>query len=166
MRSYVTDTVKNSYAIKPSNLSTLPTDPARQLYVFRHDRDALRVDGAQVRVLEQSHQVRLAGLLQSSDGGRLESEIGLEVLRDFPHQTLEGQLADQQLGGFLVSADLAQGHRSGAVAMGLLDAAGGRRRLPRRLGRELLPGGFPSRRFTSRLLGTRHILPTQICCDN
>jgi hypothetical protein len=55
------------------------------------------VDGAQVGVLEQTYQVSLGRLLQSHDGGALEAQIRLEVLGDLTHQTLEGQLADQQL---------------------------------------------------------------------
>ena len=38
-------------------------DTTRELDVLRHDGHALRVDSAQVRVLEQAHQVRLARLL-------------------------------------------------------------------------------------------------------
>lgn len=41
-----------------------PTDPSRQPNVLRSDRHALRVNGAQVRVLEQTNQVRLRGLLK------------------------------------------------------------------------------------------------------
>jgi hypothetical protein len=38
------------------------------------------VDGAQVGVLEEGDEVRLDGLLQGTDGGGLEAEVGLEVL--------------------------------------------------------------------------------------
>jgi hypothetical protein len=47
-------------------LSTLATDAARELDVLWHDRDALRVDGAQVRVLKQANQVGLRSLLQQA----------------------------------------------------------------------------------------------------
>lgn len=40
-------------------------DAARQLDVFGHDGHTLGMDGAQVSVLEQTHQIRLAGLLQT-----------------------------------------------------------------------------------------------------
>ena len=46
------------------------------------DGDTLGVDGAQVGVLEEGDEIRLDGLLQSTDGGGLEAEIGLEVLGD------------------------------------------------------------------------------------
>jgi hypothetical protein len=84
------------------------------------------MDGTQVGVLEQGHQVRLGRLLQGQDGGALEAKVVLEVLCNLAHQALEGQLADQQVGGLLVAADLAEGDGAGPVAVGLLDAAGGR----------------------------------------
>lgn len=48
----------------------------------RLDGDTLGVDGAQVGVLEEGDEVGLDGLLKSTDGRRLESEIRLEVLSD------------------------------------------------------------------------------------
>ena len=97
----------------------LAADAAGELDVLGHDGDALGVDGGQVGVLEQADQVRLGRLLQGQDGGRLEAQVGLEVLRDLTHQALEGQLADQQLGRLLVLADLAQGDGARPVAVGL-----------------------------------------------
>lgn len=44
------------------------------------DGDTLGVDGTQVGVLKEGDEVRLDGLLQSTDGGGLEAEVGLEVL--------------------------------------------------------------------------------------
>ena len=105
------------------NLSALAADPARQLDVLGHDGHPLGVDGRQVGVLEEADQVGLGRLLEGQDGGRLEAQVGLEVLRDLADQALEGQLADQQLRRLLVLADLAQGDGTGAVAVGLLDAA-------------------------------------------
>lgn len=46
--------------------------------------------------------------LQSSNSCTLETQICLEVLGDFPDQTLERQLPDQQLSGLLVPTDLTQ----------------------------------------------------------
>lgn len=40
------------------------------------------MDGAEVGVLEEGDEVRLDGLLESTDGRRLEAEIRLEVLGD------------------------------------------------------------------------------------
>ena len=138
------------------NLSTLTTDTAGKLNVLGHDGDTLGVDGAQVGVLEQTNQVGLAGLLEGHDGRALEPQVGLEVLGDLTDQTLEGQLADEELGALLVPTDLTESHGSGPVAMGLLDSTGGRGALTGGLGGQLLPGGLASSRFTGGLLGTCH----------
>jgi hypothetical protein len=123
----------------------LSPDAARELDVLGHDGDALGVDGAQVSVLKEPHEVGLGGLLQRRDGGGLEAEIGLEVLRDLTDEALEGQLADEQLRALLVLTNLPERDGAGAEAVGLLHAAGGRRRLARRLGRQLLAGRLAAR---------------------
>lgn len=66
------------------------------------------MDGAQVGVFEERDQVGLNGLLQSADGRALEAEVGLEVLSDLTNQTLERQLADQELSRLLVATDLTE----------------------------------------------------------
>lgn len=63
-----------------SSLVALTTKAAGELDVLGLDGDTLGVDGAQVGVLEEGDEVGLDGLLKSTDGGGLESEIGLEVL--------------------------------------------------------------------------------------
>jgi hypothetical protein len=88
------------------SLTTLTTEAAGELDVLALDGDTLGVDGAEVGVLEEPDEVGLGGLLQRGDGGALEAEVGLEVLRDLPHQALEGELADEQLRALLVIADL------------------------------------------------------------
>ena len=98
------------------------------------------MDGSEVRVLEEANKVRLGGLLQSEDRGALEAQVRLELLRDLADEALEGELADQQLRGLLVAANLAESDRTGAVAVGLLDASSCRGGLARRLGGELLAG--------------------------
>ena len=57
------------------------------------------MDGGQVGVFEQGDEVSLGSLLESGDGGRLESEISLEVLCDFSDQSLERELSDEELSG-------------------------------------------------------------------
>ena len=138
------------------SLGTLSTDPAGELDVLGHDGDTLGVDGAQVGVLEESDEVGLAGLLQSHDGGRLEAEVSLEVLGDLSHQALEGELADEKLGGLLVSPDLTEGDCSWPVSVGLLDTSGGWGALASGLGGQLFPGGFATSGLASGLLGTSH----------
>ena len=138
------------------DLSTLSTDTASQLDVFGHDGDTLGVDGAEVSVLEETNQISLAGLLKSHDGRALESQISLEILSDLTDQTLEGKLADQKLGGLLVSPDLTESHGTRSVPVWLLHTPSGRSGLPSSFGSQLLPGSFTSSGFTCGLLGTSH----------
>ena len=49
----------------------------------------------------------------------------LEVLRDFTDKTLEGELADEELGRLLVPTDLTKSDGTGPEAMGLLDTTSG-----------------------------------------
>src|SRR5271155_2947867 len=141
-----------------SRLSALAAYATRQLDVLGHDRHALGVDRAQVGVFEEADEVGLARLLQGHDGRALEAQIGLEVLRDLANEALERQLADEQLRRLLVTTDLAQRHCSGPVAVGLLDAAGRRRALPRGLGRQLLARRLASGRLAGGLLRTCHFV--------
>ena len=145
---------------KVTFLGTFTTDTTGKLDVFGHDGDALGVDSAQVGVLEETDQVSLAGLLKSSDGGTLEAQIRLEILGDFTDETLERQLADQQLGALLVTTDLTESHCAGLVTMGLLHATGGWGVLAGGLGGQLLPRSLSSGRFTCCLLGTGHLCKT------
>ena len=66
------------------------------------------MDGAQVGILKEGDEVGLDGLLKSTDGGGLEAKIRLEVLSNLTNETLEGKLADQKLGGLLVTTDFTQ----------------------------------------------------------
>lgn len=137
-------------------LGAFTADSASQLNVFRHNGDTLGVDGAQVGVLEETDEVRLAGLLEGHHGGALEAEVGLEVLSDLTDQTLEGQLADEQFGTLLVATDLTESDGTGTVTMGLLHAAGRRRALASCLGGELFAWRLTTGGFTSGLLRTCH----------
>ena len=137
-------------------LCSLAADPACKLDVLGHDGDSLGVDGAQVRVFKQTDEVRLAGLLKSHHGGALEAQVGLEVLSDLTDQALEGQLADQQLGGFLVATDLTESDSSRSVPVRFLHSTGGRRALSRCLGGELFSWSLSSGGFASGLLCTCH----------
>ena len=125
-------------------LGTLTTDAAGKLDVLWHDGDTLGVDGTEVGVLEEANEVGLGSLLESEDGGGLETKVGLEVLGDLTDETLEWELADEELGGLLVPADLAKGDGSGAVPVGLLDPPGGRGGLAGGLGGELLARSLSS----------------------
>jgi hypothetical protein len=132
------------------------SDTASELNVLGHDSDTLRMNCAKIGIFKEAYKVRFRRLLKGENGGRLKAEVGLEVLGDFAHETLERQLANEEVGCLLILADLAQGNGTGPVAMGLLDAANGRSRLAGGLGCELLPGGFASGRLASGLLRASH----------
>ncbi|XP_055605175.1 uncharacterized protein LOC129753383 [Uranotaenia lowii] len=137
---------------KYTSSNTFSTNTTSQLDVLWHDRDTLGMDGTQIGVLEQSNQIGLASFLQSHDGRALETQIGLEILSDFTNQTLEGQLADQQLGGFLVTTDLTQSNGSWPITMRLLDSSGGWSTLTSSLSGQLFARSFSSGGLTSGLL--------------
>lgn len=81
------------------------------------------MDGAKVGVFEERDEVSLDRLLEGTDGGRLEAKIALEVLGNFTDQALEGQLADEEFGRFLVTTNLTKSDGTRLVAMGLLDTS-------------------------------------------
>ena len=115
----------SSNDFETGRLRALATDAAGKLDVLGHDGDTLGVDGSEVGVLEEADEVSLGGLLEGKDGRALEAEIGLEVLGNLTDKALEGQLADEELGGLLVAADLTESDGTGAVTMGLLYTTGG-----------------------------------------
>ena len=137
-------------------LSTLSTDSAGQLDVLWHDGDTLGVDGAQVGVFKQADQVSFAGFLQSHDSRALETQVGFEILGDFTHQTLEGQLADQQFSALLVTTDFTESHCARPVTMGLLHSSSGRGTLTSSLGGQLFARSLPSCGLAGGLLCTSH----------
>ena len=114
------------------------------------------MDGAQVGVLEKTNEVSLGSLLEGKNGGSLEAEVALEILGDLTNKALEGELADEQVGGLLVTTDLTESDGSGAVTVGLLDTSGGGGGFTSGLGGELLAGSLSSGGFTCGLLGTSH----------
>jgi len=139
---------KCSWALSP--------DAACELDVLGHDRHALGVDRAQVRVLEKRHEVRLRCLLQRHYGVRLEAQVRLDVLRHLAHQTLEGRLFDQKRSALLVLADLLERHRARpkAAAALLLDLGlGGKLHVVRHttLGGGGLAGGLGREGLAGRL---------------
>ena len=129
------------------DLRSLSTQTTSQLDVFGLDGDTLGMDGAQVGIFEQADQVGLDRLLQGTDGRALETQIRLEVLSDLTDQALEGEFADQELGGFLVAADFSQSDGTGLIAMGLLDTAGGGSGFAGSFGSELFTRGFATGGF-------------------
>ena len=144
------------FVFRRGNLGSLSSDSARKLDVLGHDGDTLGVDGAQVGVLEKTDEVCLGCLLESENGGSLESQVRLEVLGDLSYESLEGKLSDEKVRGFLVSTDLTKSDGSGSVSVRLLHTSGGGGRFTRSLGGELFTGSFSSGGFSCGLFGTCH----------
>ena len=77
----------------------------------------------------------------------------LEVLSDFTDKSLEGEFADEELGGLLVSTDFTKSDGTRTETMGLLDTTGGGSgSLTSLLGGKLLTRSLASGRFASGLL--------------
>jgi histone H3 len=148
-------------SLKVEKLRALATETAGQLDVLGLDGDTLGVDGAQVGVLEERDKVGLNGLLESTDGRGLEAEVGLEVLGDLTDQTLEGELADQELSGLLVATDLTESDSTGLVAVGLLDTSGRGGGLAGGLGSELLTGSLATSGLTCLKQSVKCFLSTR-----
>ena len=113
--------------------------------------------GTQVCVLKQANKISLGSLLEGKDGGSFVAFVIAEILRDLTDKTVEGRLADEQFGRFLVAADLTKGDGAWAVAVGLLHPTGGGGGLAGRLGGELFAAdAFASRGFPCGLLRPGH----------
>ena len=114
------------------------------------------MDSAKIGVFEKGDKVGLNRLLEGTDGRRLEAEIRLEVLGDFADQTLEGELADEELGRLLVATNLTESDGTGLIAMRLLDTTGRRGGLAGCLRGELLAGRFATSGLAGSLLSASH----------
>ena len=132
----------------------LSTDSAGELHVLGHDGDALGVDGAEVGVLEKTNHVGLGGFLEGKDGRGLETELTAVVGGDLTDKSLEGELADEELSGFLESSDLTEGDGAGSESVRSLDSASGS--LGGGLGSDVLSGVLGSGVLAGGGLGTGH----------
>ena len=83
-------------------LGPLATDPPGKLDILGHDGHPLGVDGTEVGVLKETHQVGLASLLKSHHSRALEPQVSLEVLSNLANKALEWQFADEQFSRLLV----------------------------------------------------------------
>ena len=115
------------------------------------------MDGTEVGVLKQTNKVSLTSLLKGHDGRGLESEVSLEILSNFPHQTLEWQFPNEEFSGLLVSSYFTESDSSWPVPVGLLDTSSGWSRLPGSFGGKLLPGSLSSSGLASCLLSSCHL---------
>ena len=106
--------------VETRRLSTLATDAAGQLDVLGHNGHTLGVDGSQVGVLKQAHQVGLSSLLEGQHSAALETQVSLEVLGNLTNQTLEGQLPDQELSALLILPAVVTGRVRGNCVSGFI----------------------------------------------
>jgi len=72
-------------------------DAFGELEIFGHDGDSLGMDGAEVGVLEQGHEIGLGRFLEGQNRLTLEPDFLFELGGDLPHQSLEGELSDEQI---------------------------------------------------------------------
>ncbi|KAF8415516.1 histone, partial [Boletus edulis BED1] len=88
------------------------------------DGNTFGMDSCKVGILEQRDKVSLSSLLQCHHSRRLEAQVKqtthLEVLCNFTNETLERQLANEQLGRLLVSTNFTKSDRSWTESMRLL----------------------------------------------
>ena len=78
-------------------LNAFSTNTTGKKHVLRHDSHTPGVDSAQVGVLEKTNEVSLGCLLEGKHGCALEAKVTLEILCNFPNETLEGCLSDEEI---------------------------------------------------------------------
>jgi len=143
-------------SLRERKLRSLASQSSGELDVLRLNGDALGMDGTKVGILEEGDEVGLDGFLKSADGGRLETEVRLEVLGDFTNKTLKWKLSDEELCRLLVATDLTESNSSWLISVGLLDTSSGGCGLASCLRGELLARGLATSGFAGSLLGTSH----------
>jgi hypothetical protein len=126
------------------HLRALSTNATSKLNILGHNGDTLGVNGAKIGVLEESNEVSLSSFLKGKNGRPLEAEISLEILSNLTNKSLERKLADEELSGLLVSADLSKCNSPWAVSVRLLHSTSGRSGLAGSLCGELLSWGLAS----------------------
>jgi len=139
-------------------LRPLATESASQSEILGLDGNTLGMDGSQVSVLEERHEVSLSSLLESHDGRGLETQVGLEILSDLTNETLERELADQKLSRLLITSDFTESDGSRAESVRLLDttSCSSGCGLPGGLGGKLLTRSLSSSGFAGGLFSTGH----------
>lgn len=112
------------HSFSPSNELSLsePTpstpNPPRQLDILLHNCNPLGVNGTQIRILKQMHQKRLGRLLQRLNRLTLPPQLSTRGHRahgDFSDESRKGKFEQQQIGGALVFADLAECRAAGLI---------------------------------------------------
>jgi hypothetical protein len=143
----------------PVHLELGAADTTSEGHVTGGDGDALGVKAEEVGVLEETNEVSLSSLLESEDGRGGETEVVLEGGGDLTDKALEGELANEEISGLLVSTDLTDGDGTGAVTVSLLDTTGGGGRLAGGLSGEGGTGSLTTEGLAISTLSTSH------CCN-
>jgi len=73
------------------------------------------MDGGQVGVFKETNEVSFTGFLECSNGGGLESQVGLEILGNLTNESLERELSDKELSRLLVTTNFTEGNRSRSI---------------------------------------------------
>jgi hypothetical protein len=121
------------------------------------------VDRTQVGILEKANEVCLGHLLETKEGGGLETKIDSHLTGDLADEALEGEFPEKKVGGLLVLADLANRDGTRAEPAGFLDPAHGKGLFAGSLDGELLTGGLSSRGFACGLFGTSLCVCVRVC---
>ena len=74
------------------------TDAASELHILWHNGNTFGVDGAEVSVFKETNDVGFSGFLECKDCGALETKVVLEFGGNLTDESLEGELADEELG--------------------------------------------------------------------
>jgi hypothetical protein len=150
---------KKATANQVSPLRPLASETTGQSKILGLDRNTFSVNGSQVGILEQGHEVGLSSLLERHHSRGLEAQVSLEVLCDLTDETLEGKFTDEELRRFLIPTNLAQRDGTRTEPVWLLNATScsGGGSLASSFGCELLTGGFASSGLASGLLGASHV---------
>ena len=102
-------------------VEALPADSPGEVQVLLHDGDAVRVDGAEVGVFEQTGEVALSGILEGQKGRGLEAELGVNAVTDCADKSLERSLGEHELHRFLIALYLPNSDCAGSKPALLLD---------------------------------------------
>jgi hypothetical protein len=120
------------------------------------------MDSTQIGIFKKAKQIGLTCLLQSTNSCTLEVQICFEVLSNFSHQTLKGELADQKFSLFLIPSDFMECHSTRPVTMRFLHPSSRGRTLASSYCSQLFPGCFNTGGFAGSLLCTSHGMDTSL----
>lgn len=81
-----------------------------QMEIFRGDSHPFSMDSHQIWILHKAHKECLTCFLKCSQGLNLESQVGFVILSNFPNNSAEGKLWNEQITAFLPETNLSQGN--------------------------------------------------------